>query len=109
MTLSRNPLESHAYAHESVVARARAAAQRALIRVASRDSLRATVFLWRTPLVVARCNSGWASCNADWAAALSPVSIAASTFLTKVRTRLSRARLMIVRFSVWRSRFSADL
>ena len=36
-------------------------------------------------------------------------SIAVSTFLTKVRTRLSRARLIAVRFSVWRSRFSADL
>ena len=35
--------------------------------------------------------------------------IAVSTFLTKVRTRLRRARLVAVRFSVWRSRFSADL
>src|SRR5260221_10934579 len=35
----------------------RGAGQRALIRVASRDSLRATVFLCSTPLVVARCIS----------------------------------------------------
>src|SRR6185312_15454519 len=40
---------------------------------------------------------------------LSPVAIAVSTFLTKVRTRLIRARFTAVRFSVWRSRFSADL
>jgi hypothetical protein len=83
--------------------------QSALMRVASRDSLRDTVFLCITPLVIARCNSGRASWRADWAAPLSPPAIAVSTFLTKVRTRLIRERLIAVRFSVWRMRFSADL
>jgi hypothetical protein len=32
--------------------------QSALIRVARRDSFRATVFRWSTPLVIARCSSG---------------------------------------------------
>ena len=38
-----------------------AAPQSALMRVAKRDNLRATVFLCSTPFVVARCSSGWAS------------------------------------------------
>jgi hypothetical protein len=83
--------------------------QSALIRVASRDNLRETVFLWSTPLVIARCSSGCASRRADAAVALSPVAIAASTFFTKVRTRLTLARLTAVRLAVCRMRFSADL
>ena len=83
--------------------------QRALMRAASRDNLRDTVFLWSTPLVIARCISGCANRRANCAVSLSPVAIAASTFLTKVRTRLTRARLMAVRFAVCRIRFSADL
>jgi hypothetical protein len=83
--------------------------QSALIRVASRDNFRETVFLWSTPLVIARCSSGCANRRADCAVALSPVAIAVSTFLTKVRTRLARARLMAVRLAVCRMRFSADL
>lgn len=83
--------------------------QSALILAASRDSLRETVFLWSTPLVIARCSSGCANRRADCAVALSPVEIAVSTFLTKVRTRLTRARLIAVRFAVCRMRFSADL
>ena len=74
--------------------------QSALIRAARRDSLRETVFLWRTPLVLARCSSGCASWNAVRAASLSPVAIAVSTFLTNVRTRLVRARLIAVRLAV---------
>ena len=35
--------------------------QSALTRAASRDNLRATVFLCITPLVIARCSSGCAS------------------------------------------------
>ena len=35
--------------------------QSALMRAASRDSLRETVFLCSTPLVIARCSSGCAS------------------------------------------------
>src|ERR1700732_3228132 len=73
--------------------------QSALIRVARRDSFRATVFRWSTRLVIARCSSGWASWNADLAASLSPLAIAVSTFLTKVRTRLVRARLIAVRLA----------
>ena len=77
---SRKPAETLA----RIASRGRAGAgQRALMRVARRDSLRATVFLCRTPLVVARCSSGWASWKADWAAALSPVSIAALDLLDK--------------------------
>jgi hypothetical protein len=83
--------------------------QSALIRAASRDNLRETVFLWSTPLVIARCSSGCASRRADSAVALSPVAIAVSTLFTKVRTRLTRARLMAVRLAVCRMRFSADL
>ena len=83
--------------------------QRALMRAARRDNLRDTVFLWRTPLVIARCSSGCAKRRAEVAVSLSPVAIAASTFLTKVRTRLTRARLMAVRLAVCRIRFSADL
>jgi hypothetical protein len=79
------------------------------MRAASRDNFRETVFLWSTPLVIARCSSGCASRNADCAAVLSPVAIAVSTFLTKVRTRLVRARLIAVRLAVCRMRFSADL
>ena len=83
--------------------------QSALILAASRDNLRETVFLWSTPLVIARCSSGCANRRADCAVALSPVEIAVSTFLTKVRTRLTRARLIAVRLAVCRIRFSADL
>jgi hypothetical protein len=83
--------------------------QSALILAASRDNLRETVFLWSTPLVIARCSSGCANRKADCAVALSPVEIAVSTFLTKVRTRLTRARLIAVRLAVCRMRFSADL
>jgi hypothetical protein len=83
--------------------------QSALMRAANRDSLRETVFLCSTPLVIARCSSGCASRKADCAAVLSPVEIAVSTFLTKLRTRLARARLIAVRLAVCRTRFSADL
>ena len=83
--------------------------QSALIRAASRDNLRDTVFLWSTPLVIARCSSGWASRKADRAVSLSPLAIAVSTFLTKVRTRLTRARLIAVRLAACQIRFSADL
>ena len=65
-------------------------------RLVRRDTFREPVFLCSTPLVVARCNSGWASRKADCASSLSPVAIAVSTFLTKVRTRLSRDRLIAV-------------
>src|SRR5258708_2514588 len=37
----------------------------ALIRAAKRDNLRETVLRCMTPLVVARCSSGWALCSAD--------------------------------------------
>src|SRR6516225_3260955 len=58
--------------------------QSALMRAARRDSFRETVFLWSTPLVIARCSSVCADRRADLAASLSPLVIAASTFLTKV-------------------------
>jgi hypothetical protein len=95
--------------HSAAEASARSLGQSALIRVASRDNFRETVFLWSTPLVIARCISGCASRRADSAVALSPVAIAVSTFFTKVRTRLTRPRLMAVRLAVCRMRFSADL
>src|SRR5438552_1474667 len=79
------------------------------MRALRRESLRATVFLCRTPFETPRCISGWAAMKAVFAAALSPLAIASSTFLTKVRMRLSRALLTSVRFKVWRLRFSADL
>lgn len=63
----------------------------ALIRAESRDSFRATVLWWVTPLLAARCISGWAAFSASCAAALSPPAIAVSTFLTKVRIRDLRA------------------
>jgi hypothetical protein len=79
------------------------------MRAANRESLRATVFLCITPLVIARCSSGCASWYADCAADLSPEAIAVSTFLTNVRTRLVRARYIAVRLAVCLTRFSADL
>src|SRR5260370_31548934 len=81
----------------------RSAAQRrqsALILVLKRDSLRAAVFLWTTPLPTLRCSSGCASAKAARAASLSPLSIAVSTFFMKVRRRDTRARLTAVRRSV---------
>src|SRR6266566_389932 len=104
LTLSRNPAETLARGDSMPHISRSGGAQSALMRAARRDSLRATVFLCSTPLVVARCNSGWATRKADCASSLSPVAIAVSTFLTKVRTRLSRERLIAVRFSVCRSR-----
>src|ERR1700744_1928806 len=80
----------------------------ALIRADKRDSLRATVLAWMTPLPFARCISGWATCSADCAAALSPLAIASSTFFTKVRIRAFRAWLRAVRVVVCRMRFRAD-
>jgi hypothetical protein len=80
----------------------------ALMRADSRESLRAAVLRWITPLEAARCISGCAARNASAAAARSPPAIAASTFLTNVRTRDLRVRLRSVRRSVWRIRFRAD-
>jgi hypothetical protein len=50
------------------------------MRAESRDSFRATVLRWNTPLVTARCSSGCAARNASCACALSPPEIACSTF-----------------------------
>jgi hypothetical protein len=70
---------------------------RSLMRADNRDSLRATVLRWTTPLAAARCISGCASCNAAAAAAWSPPAIANSTFLIKLRIRDLRALLRAVR------------
>src|SRR5262245_5405858 len=48
-------------------------------RWARRETFREAVFLWMTPLVAARINSGWAAVKAASAAALSPASRASST------------------------------
>jgi len=80
----------------------------ALIRAERRDSLRATVLAWMTPLPDARCSSGCAARSAAEADDLSPLAIAVSTFLTKVRMRDLRAWLRAVRVKVWRMRFRAD-
>jgi hypothetical protein len=69
-------------------------------RAESRDNLRATVLACNTPLVTARCISGWAARNASCAAALSPDFTASSTLRKKLRTRDLRALLRTVRFSV---------
>src|SRR3954465_12237079 len=78
------------------------------MRAESRDSLRATVLAWNTPLVAARCISGCAAFSASCACDLSPPAIACSTLRMKPRTRDFRARLRRVRFSVWRMRLRAE-
>src|ERR1700761_4642362 len=75
-------------------------AGRALIRADKRDSFRATVLAWMTPLPLARCISGWAARSASAAAVRSPPAIAVSTFLTKVRMRDFLAWLRAVRVAV---------
>lgn len=72
----------------------------ALMRADNRDSFRATVLAWMTPLPDARCISGCAARSAAAAADLSPPAIAASTFLTNVRMRDFRAELRAVRTMV---------
>src|SRR6056297_38574 len=74
-------------------------------REASRDILRAAVFLWNTPLVTPRISSGWAARSAVEAASLSPEAIASSTLRRQVRMRERRALLTAWRFSFWRARF----
>ena len=82
---------------------------KALMRAASRDSLRATVFLCIAPFVVALCISGCATRRAVCAAVLVAAGLDRGLdLLTKVRTRLIRDRLVTVRLGS-RSRFSADL
>ena len=76
------------------------AAVSALMRVDSRESFLAMVFLCTTPLPAARCISGCAACSATTASCLLPPAIAASTFLTKVRMRDFRAWLSTVRLTV---------
>lgn len=71
-----------------------------LMRADNRDSLRATVFAWITPLPVARCISGCAARKAAAATDLSPLAIASSTFFTNVRIRDFRAALRAVRTMV---------
>ena len=83
-------------------------AGKALMRADRRDSLRATVFAWVTPLPAARCISGCAARSASVAPALSPPASAASTFLTKVRMRDLRAAFCTVRRLVCRMRLRAD-
>ncbi len=80
----------------------------ALIRAERRESLRATVLAWITPLPDARCISGCAARRASAAAVLSPLASAVSTFLTKVLMRDLRAWLRAVRVTVWRMRLRAD-
>jgi len=80
----------------------------AFTRAESRDNLRATVFLWITPLPDARCISGCAARRALAAAALSPPAMAVSTFLMAVRMRERRAVLRSVRRSIWRMRLRAE-
>ena len=75
-------------------------AGKVLIRADRRESFRATVLAWITPLPEARCISGCAACNAAAAADLSPVAIATSTFLTKVLMRDFRAIFRAVRVAV---------
>ena len=74
-----------------------------------RESFRATVVLWNTPLVTARCISGIAALNASSALFLSPDAIASSTLRTKVRTRERRALFTAVRRSILRTIFFADV
>jgi hypothetical protein len=82
--------------------------QIALIRRDRREILRDAAFLFTTPRVTPRINSGCADLSAAFAASLSPVSIAVSTLLIKVRMRLRRLMLVAVLRSSRRTRFFAD-
>src|SRR6056297_573755 len=77
----------------------------ALTRAASREILRAAVFLWKTPLVTPRISSGWAARRASRAESLLPDAIASSTLRNCVRMRERRALLTARRRSFWRARF----
>ena len=81
----------------------------AFTRALSREILRDAVFLWSTPRVTPRCNSGWAARKAARAESTSPEAIAISTFFTKVRIRLMRAPLITARLALRIIRFLDDL
>lgn len=74
-----------------------------------RDFFLLAVFLWSTPLLAALSRSLKLRAIASLAASLSPATTAASNFLICVRTLLLIIRLCILRFTFWRSLFSADL
>ena len=80
----------------------------ALIREDKRDNFRETVFFWNTPLVTARCSSGWALLKAASAAPLFPDAIASSTLRRKVLTRERRALFTAVRRAILRTIFLAE-
>ena len=82
--------------------------QIALIRRDNREILRDAAFLFTTPRVTPRINSGCADLRAAFAASISPVSIAISTLLMNVRMRLRRLILVAVLLSSRRTRFFAD-
>ncbi len=72
-----------------------------------RENLRATVFLWSTPLATPRAISGCAAFSAVAAASLSPAATAVSTFFTSVRMRETRFLFTRVRAVLRRMRFFA--
>src|SRR5215470_19340096 len=78
------------------------------MRFDSRESLRATAFLWTTLWEAPRISAGCAALNAACASLLLPEAIASSTFFISVRMRETRARLTAVRRAVWRAAFCAE-
>src|SRR4051794_33513699 len=78
------------------------------MRWARRETFRAPVFLWITPLETPRMISGSAALSATCADFLSPEAIASSTLRVKVRARPLRAWLMSARFLLVRTRFLAE-
>lgn len=77
-------------------------------RAARRETFRAPVFLWITPLVTPRMICGSATLSAAAAASRFPADNASSTLRTAVRIWLFRFLLMAVRLLVLRTRFSAE-
>jgi hypothetical protein len=77
------------------------------IRLDSRETFRAAVFLWITPRATPRAISGCTFFIPSAASALLPEAIADSTALMKLLMRLIREWLIAARFALRRIRFLA--
>src|SRR5262245_16725282 len=87
----------------------RSAQAMALMRAASRETLRAALRLWTTPFCAVRTRTGSASASARRAAVLSPAASASSTLRTCDLNCERRDLLISVRRTILRVAFLAEV